>query len=120
MTSGSRWRWISCAPRCMSVRKLLPGQQLRWSRESMRGSSSSSKASHSKLRPDEQRAVEVGRALATPGLVEHLAETDPQMSAVRRIVKRLGFPEGALYVVGVSLLSYMLSERGEKHWDRRS
>jgi len=75
------------------------------------------KASPSKLHPDEQRAAEVGRALATPGLVELLTETDPQMSAVRRIVERLGFAEGSLYTVGVSLVSYMLSERGEKHWE---
>uniref|UniRef100_A0A7C4B8V2 N-glycosylase/DNA lyase n=1 Tax=Thermofilum pendens TaxID=2269 RepID=A0A7C4B8V2_THEPE len=83
----------------------------------MRSSSSSSRASLSGLHPDEERAAEIGRALATPGLVERLTEIDPQMSAVRRIVERLGFTEGALYIVGVSLLSYMLSERGEKHWE---
>jgi DNA-(apurinic or apyrimidinic site) lyase len=83
----------------------------------MRSSSSSSRASPSGLHPSEERAAEIGRALATPGLVEHLTEIDPQMPAVRRILERLGFVDGALYIVGVSLLSYMLSERGEKHWE---
>lgn len=43
--------------------------------------------------------------------------SDPQYNAVQRIIDTLGFSEGTLYIIGVSLVSYMLSLRGERHWE---
>lgn len=68
------------------------------------------------LREDPTRARSVGQALSSPALLERLIAADAQMEAVRKILDRLGFEEGALYIVGVALLSYMLSKRGEEHW----
>lgn len=64
-----------------------------------------------------ERGKYLGRLLsASKGLLEDCMAADPQMDAVRRIVKTLGPIEGAAYVVGVALVSYMLSTRGEEHW----
>ncbi|MEM0223081.1 MAG: N-glycosylase/DNA lyase [Thermofilum sp.] len=65
---------------------------------------------------DPERARRVGRALARSGLVEKLVSADPQMAAVEEILRKLGFKEGALFIVGVALVSYMLSRKGEEHW----
>ncbi len=50
------------------------------------------------------------------GLVRDLEVADPQMHAVKRIIEKVGPTKGACYVVGVALVSYMLSRRGEEHW----
>lgn len=64
-----------------------------------------------------KRGRYLGKLLSTSkGLLEDCMIADPQMNAVRRIVKTLGPIEGAAYVVGVALVSYMLSARGEEHW----
>jgi len=68
------------------------------------------------LYPNEQRAREVGISLGDRYLVETFVKVDPQFNSVKSILGKMGFHEGALYVVGVSLVSYMLSLRGEVHW----
>ena len=66
---------------------------------------------------DERRAEEVGSSLSrAKDLVDRCEESDPQMRYVGEIVSSLGLVRGAIYVVGVSLISYMLSTRGEEHW----
>lgn len=68
------------------------------------------------LSEDPGRARSVGRALSRRGLVERLISSDPQMSAVKEILRKLSFEEGTLFIVGVALVSYMLTRKGEEHW----
>ena len=66
---------------------------------------------------DKGRAREVGNSLSrVKELVDQCEEADPQMGYVGEVVSSLGLVKGAIYVVGVSLISYMLSTRGEEHW----
>jgi len=64
------------------------------------------------------RAEEIGLLLGRRGreLPYIFMRGDPQYRAVEEIYAQLGLREGLLYVVGVSLISYMLSTRGEEHW----
>ena len=68
------------------------------------------------LFPDEERAVKIGFSLRDPRLVEVFIKSDPQFHSVAEIIERLGFIDGSLYIMGVALISYMLSARGEAHW----
>lgn len=66
---------------------------------------------------NEKRAEEVGLRLGShPGLPQIFMEADPQYQAVKDILENLGLVEGMLYVVGIALISYMLTTRGEEHW----
>lgn len=49
-------------------------------------------------------------------LIEKCEREDPQMRAVERIIDQLGVKDGAAFTVGVAIVSYMLSVRGEEHW----
>ncbi|QOJ79493.1 N-glycosylase/DNA lyase [Infirmifilum lucidum] len=68
------------------------------------------------LYPNEKRAREVGAALGEPRLVWAFISADPQFHSVKTILEKMGFREGLLYIVGVSLVSYLLTTRGEEHW----
>ncbi len=68
-------------------------------------------------RINEERVREIAEGFAqAEDFVFECELLDPQMKAVEDIVRRLGANNGAAYVVGVALVSYMLSARGEKHW----
>jgi len=68
-------------------------------------------------RINEERARGIARGFAEAEDFVYKCELlDPQMKAVGDIVRRLGAKNGAAYVVGVALVSYMLSARGERHW----
>ena len=63
------------------------------------------------------RAERLGEKLAsTPQLPEVFMRHDPQFIAVKKILDTLGPVDGLLYTLGVALISYMLSTRGEEHW----
>lgn len=65
----------------------------------------------------ERRAFELGRKLSRyKHLYKIFLEADPQYGSVKTIIDRLGFIDGSLYIVGVALVSYMLSMKGEEHW----
>ncbi|MGB9709547.1 N-glycosylase/DNA lyase [Infirmifilum uzonense] len=66
--------------------------------------------------PDEEKAKVIGVSLSEPLLAEAFVKVDPQYESVSEIVRKMGYVEGSLYVIGVALISYMLSSRGEEHW----
>lgn len=64
-----------------------------------------------------ERAKEIGLKFGkNRNLPEIFMKNDPQYKAVENIYAQLGLRDGLLYVVGISLISYMLSTRGEEHW----
>lgn len=64
------------------------------------------------------RAYELGKTLGkNKEICFVFMKADPQYHAVQRIIDTLGYVEGTLYIIGVSLISYILSLRGEKHWE---
>ena len=64
------------------------------------------------------RAYELGKTLGKNKEIYFVfMKADPQYLAVQRIIDALGYVEGTLYIIGVSLISYMLSLRGERHWE---
>ena len=67
---------------------------------------------------DSKRVEELARLLSQSGndFYEFFIERDPQYTAVREILSKMGFSEGAFYIVGVAIVSYMLATRGEEHW----
>ncbi len=68
------------------------------------------------LYPNGKRAHEVGAALGDPQLVWAFVYADPQFHSVKTILEKMGFRDGVLYIVGISLVSYLLTTRGEEHW----
>ncbi|MEZ0345738.1 MAG: N-glycosylase/DNA lyase [Infirmifilum sp.] len=66
--------------------------------------------------PNEEKARQVGLTLREPRLADEFVRADPQYHSVEKILGKMGFIEGTLYIVGIALVSYMLTTRGEDHW----